>query len=127
MSPEELKEIADKVGKETADKIKSGIDAAEKAINEKHAEAIKGLMTQKDFDDFKAEQLAPVNEQLKKLEDVAKEQGNKINTIVEKAAPNSKTLEQFLTEKAPEFAELRKNGKMVEFTAQQLKDAGINT
>lgn len=87
-------------------------------------------MTTADFDAFKTEQLAKVNEQLatiEKLEGVIKEQGNKINQVLEKSAPNSKTFEQWIIEQAPLIKELRTSNKMVEFTASALKAAGVTS
>jgi hypothetical protein len=121
------KELLEKVGKEATDAAKKVIKEAEESINQKAADFQKGLLTEKAFNDFKEETLSPINETLKKLETATKEQGNKINTLVEKSAPNSKTLEQFIQEKSETIKELRTTGKYIEFTGAQLKAAGVNS
>lgn len=120
-------ELLSKVGKEATAAAKAAIKEAEENINQKAADFQKGLMTEKSFNDFKAETLAPINELLKTLETATKEQGKKINTLVDKAAPNSKTLEQFIEGLAPQMKELRNTGKYIEFTGAQLKAAGVNS
>lgn len=121
----ELKEIADKVGKETADKIQNEFKAVEKNVNEK-MEAVKvGLMTQKDFESFKTDQLAPLNDTLEKLEKAMKEQGNQIASFVEKAAPNSKSLDEFLKENVTQIKNATEKKAYLEFTGEQLKAAGV--
>ena len=121
------KELLDKVGKEATEKTKAAMKEAEVQINAKAEEFKKGLMTEKSFEDFKKEQLEPINTTLKTLEDAAKEQGNKMNALFEKSTPNSKTLEQFIMEKKDQLTELRSSGKFIEFTGAQLKAAGVNS
>jgi hypothetical protein len=121
------KELLEKVGKEATEKTKSAIEAAEKQMAEKSAEFKAGLMSEKAFEDFKAETMAPINETLKKLEEASKEQGTKMAAFLEKGTPNSKTMEQFIEEQAPKIKELRASGKYIEFTGKQLKEAGVNS
>lgn len=127
MTAEELKAIADKVGEETALKIKTSISEAEKAINEQHAEVMKGYMPISEFEAFKKDQLEPVNAALAKIDEVMTKQGNAIKGVLDKAAPNTKTIENFIEENVEQFKAARRDGKVIEFSAQQLKDAGINT
>lgn len=121
------KELLEKVGKEATEKTKTAIEAAEKQMAEKSAEFKAGLMSEKAFEDFKAETMAPINETLKKLEEASKEQGTKMAAFIEKGTPNSKTMEQFIEEQAPKIKELRASGKYIEFTGKQLKEAGVNS
>jgi hypothetical protein len=121
------KDLLEKVGIEATAKTKAAIDVAEKEISKKAEEFRTGLMTEKSFEDFKKEKMDPIQETLKILEDASKEQGNKMNAILEKAAPNSKTLEQFIVEQGPKLKELRTSGKMIEVTSAELKAAGVNS
>lgn len=121
------KELLEKVGKEATEKTKTAIEAAEKQMAEKSAEFKAGLMSEKAFEDFKAETMAPINETLKQLEEASKEQGAKMAAFLEKGTPNSKTIEQFIEEQAPKIKELRASGKYIEFTGKQLKEAGVNS
>lgn len=130
MDKKEFDELVEKVGQEAADKVKAGLKEAEDRINKANEEKTKGLLKSEDFESFKAEQLAKVNELLsaiEKVEGANKEQANKINQVLEKAAPNSKTFDQFIAEQAPVIKELRTSGKMIEFTASQLKAAGVTS
>ena len=121
------KELLEKVGKEATEKTKTAIEAAEKQMAEKSAEFKAGLMSEKAFEDFKAETMAPINETLKKLAEASKEQGTKMAAFLEKGTPNSKSIEQFIEEQAPKIKELRESGKYIEFTGKQLKAAGVNS
>jgi hypothetical protein len=130
MEKKEFDELVEKIGSEAATKIQKQIDDATKKINDAAVEANKGMMTVADFDAFKQEQLAKVNEQLatiEKLEGVIKDQGTKINQVLEKAAPNSKTFEQWMVEQAPLINELRTSGKFIEIPASALKAAGVTS
>ena len=95
------KDLLEKVGKEATEAAKLAIKTAEDAINSKTIELTKGLMSKGDFDNFKAEQMAPIQALLNTLDTASKEQGIKMAEFLEKATPNSKTLEQFIEEKAP--------------------------
>lgn len=124
------KELLDKVSKEATAAAKLVVDAATKAINEKAAETNKGHLTLEDFNKFKAEELAKVNEklaELDKMEGILKEQGTKLNEVLEKAEPNSKTFEQWMIEQAPLIKELKTSGKFVEIPASALKAAGVTS
>lgn len=124
---EDLQLLKNEFGTQTTEQINTAVKTAETEINKKFDAFKEGLIDQKAFDTFKAEVIEPVNIQLKKLEDAAKEQGNKIAAVLEKATPNSKTLEQFIVELAPQIKQLRKDGKSIEFTGAELKAAGITS
>lgn len=167
LTEDELKEIANKVGSETATKIKEEtgkmkneletaakdtvkqeitaaenrikeeMKAVEKSINDKAEEVNKGQLSAADFTKFKEDEVAKINEKLAaldKLEAAVKEQGTKMNEMLEKQAPKVQTLEEFLVgqfgEKGEKLAELRAkkdNNGYVEFTASELKAAGITS
>lgn len=116
-----------KVGEEATNAAKAAMKVAEDAINGKTVELTKGLMSKSDFDNFKAEQMAPIQTLLNTLDTASKEQGIKMAEFLEKATPNSKTLEQFIEEKAAVIKDLRSTGKFVEITGAQLKEAGVQS
>lgn len=135
MDEKQYKELVDKIGKEAADKIQAGLKDAEDRLKAAALEANKGLMTAAEFETFKGEQLAKANEllaQVEKLEGAMKEQGNKMNEILENSAPKAQSFEDFFIntiagEKGEKLAELKGKGGFVEFTASQLKAAGITS
>jgi hypothetical protein len=131
LTKEQLQELAATVGEETAKKTAKDFEASEKRLNDKMTEVTKGLMKMEDFEKFKADELGKINEQLKeiaKVEAAVKEQGTKMDEVLAKAQEKgTKTIEQFMIDLAPTIAELRKSGKSVEFTAQQLKAAGVTS
>lgn len=127
MTPEQLDSLKKEVGTQVAEKIKESSDKAEKALNDKMLEVKQGIVKMEDFEKFKTDTMAPLQEQLKALETVAKDQGNKINELLEKAPANSKTFEQFIEEKKDVLKDLFSSGKMVQFTGKELKAAGITS
>ena len=131
MTPEQEKELLEKVGKEATEATKKQIAETEAAINKKAEEAAKGLMTKADFDKFKAEELAKVNEQLAEIskhDEAIKEIGNKVEAALEKSnGKQQKSIEQFIIEQADKIKELRSNGKMMEITGAELKAAGVTS
>jgi hypothetical protein len=99
LTEQQFTELTEKVGKEAATKIKEQFAASEKSINDKIEDVRKGLMTSKDFDAFKAEELAKVTESLSKVEEALKEQGNIINALKEGNNPSQpKALEDLLSD-----------------------------
>lgn len=98
LTEQQFTELTAKVGDAAATKIKEQFAASEKSINDKIADVQKGLMTSKEFDTFKAEELSKVNEQLQKVEDALKEQGNVINAMKEATPAQPKTLESVLSD-----------------------------
>jgi hypothetical protein len=127
MTPEQIAELKKTVGEQAAAEIKKTSDAAEQRINQAMEDKTKGLMTDKAFSEFKENELKTVNDALQKLEDAMKEQGNKINAVLERQAPASKSFEEFITELAPQIKEAKNNGKMIEITSTQLKAAGVTS
>lgn len=130
MTPEQYKDLVEKVGTESADKIKSEMKDAETRLDQKFADKLKGNMTQAEFESFKTETLEPINEKLAKietLENALKEQGNKMKSVLERGTPNSKSIEQFIIEKAEMIKDLKSSGKMMEISASELKAAGVQS
>src|ERR1044071_2463659 len=113
LTEQQFTELTAKVGNEAATKIKEQFAASEKSINDKIEDVRKGLMTSKDFDTFKAEELAKVTEKLTSVEAILKEQGTAINALKEGGAPEQpKTLEDLLTkEKIAEIKGVLKAGQ----------------
>jgi hypothetical protein len=133
ISEVELKAIADKINPEIAEKVKAEFLSVEKNVSDKIEDLKKGSISQASFEEYKAEQMNKVNETLKtveKLEEATTKQGIKINTLLEKAAPNSKTLVEFLAEKQEEIKAL-KSGKAgsgyMEITGAEMKAAGVQS
>jgi hypothetical protein len=129
MTQEELKEIEQVFGKQAKEQIVSEITKAEDRINQKYADVVGGLMSTKAFEDFKKEAMDPVNASLSRIESVQKEQGIKLAAQIEKSAPNSRTLEDFvINDIVPEMKKIKSEGKgYIEITGKQLKDAGITS
>lgn len=129
------KDLLDKVGKQATEATKEAIKGAEKALNDQFEVLSKGGMTKAEFDAFKTETLEPINERLRVLDEANKtldaasiEQGKKMSELLGKAEPNSKSFEQFVVEKGPALAEMRKSGTgCIEISGEQLKAAGVST
>jgi hypothetical protein len=132
LTPEQVQEIAAKVGTEAAAKIKTDFEAAEQRINSKLEDSRKGLMTQEDFTKFKSEELNAINEKLAeiaKLEGSLREQGLKLEEIGAKTKSNErKSLDDYIkTEIAPKIKELKGQTKPLIVTLDELKAAGIQS
>jgi hypothetical protein len=135
LEKKDFDELVEKIGKEAADKIKAEFTESEKRLAAAAAEANKGLMSKEDFEKFKTDELAKINEKLAavdKMEAAVKEQGTKMNELLERGAPKSQTFEEFFQntisgEKGEKLQELRAKNGYVEFTASQLKAAGITS
>lgn len=128
LTKEELKEISDAIGTQTAEKIQGEMKTLEKTLEDKHGEVVKGLITKEAFDALKADMLSPINEKLAKLDEVGKAQGEKMTELIEKykSTPGAtKTIEGFIVDMGDEVKKMRDNGGFVTFSGQQLKDAGI--
>lgn len=132
MTEQQYKELVDKIGKDAADKVKAEAKTIEDNLNAKYQDVVKGLMTKEDFEAFKTDQISPLNESLNKLigfEEILKDQGNKINAILE--APNgkkAKSIDEFLALQLPKLAELKRAGTgCIEITGAELKAAGITS
>lgn len=128
LTKEELKDISEALGKETAEKIQGEMKTLEKALHDKQVEVTKGLLTEEAFKAFKEDSMEPINKELKKLDEIGKKQGDELNKLIElgKAAPGqTKSLEKFIEDLGPEIKKMRDNGGFATFTGQQLKDAGV--
>jgi len=114
LTEQQFTELTAKVGNEAATKIKEQFAASEKSINDKIDDVKKGLMTSKDFDTFKAEELAKVTEKLTSVESILKEQGTVINALKETGNPaKPKTLADVLADKEvlAEIKAVQKSGQ----------------
>jgi hypothetical protein len=108
LTEQQFNDLVAKVGNEAATKIKEQFATSEKSINDKIEDVRRGLMTSKDFDTFKAEELAKVTEKLTSVETILKEQGTVINALKEGGNPaQPKTLEDVLSNKET-IAEIKK-------------------
>lgn len=125
MTPEQLKELEVSFGKQAAEKMQAESDKIKTALKAEHEKVLEGFISKDDFEKKKAEQAEAFQKQLDKLEEASKEQGNKIAGIVTNAKPESKSLEQFIVEKGPEIKKALQEGKYIEYTATQLKAAGV--
>lgn len=131
MTPEQFEELKKDVGAKAAEDIKGRFDALEKSVNEKYSQMTAGLMTNKQFEDFKAAELNSLNDSIKTIGDLTKtvqEQGDKINELMKGGNQNeaTKTMEDWFEEQMPSFKALRqKKVGEVEFTAADLRKAGV--
>lgn len=127
LTEDQFKEYTAKLGVETAEKINTDMKSVEQKLALKQDEVVKGLFKKEDFEAFKTDELAPINEALKKLDEIGKAQGNKINEVLElqKAKPNTKSFESFIEELAPKIKELKSGNKYIEITGAELKAAGV--
>lgn len=98
LTEQQFNDLVSKVGNEAATKIKDQFAASEKAINDKIADVQKGMMTSKEFEDFKTENLAKVTEKLQQVEDILKEQGTVLNALKDNNPAAPKTLEDLLSD-----------------------------
>jgi hypothetical protein len=113
LTEQQFNDLTAKLGNESATAIKKQFTESEKSINDKIEDVKKGLMTSKDFEDFKAEELAKVTEKLSGFETILKEQGTAINALKEVGNPTQpKTLEDLMTaEKIAEIKAVLKAGQ----------------
>jgi hypothetical protein len=130
LTKEQYDELVGKINKDTADKIKSDFEAAEKKINGLVEEASKGMLKAADFEKYKSEEIGKINERLKeveKMETAVKDMGTKMTEIETHTSKSAKNFEEWVIEQAPTIKELKNSGKFVEITAKQLKAAGIQS
>lgn len=128
MTPEQLKEFGEKYGADAKIEMQTMVDTAKKEINDAAAEKLKGYLSEKDFQEKQQEALKGINEKLadlEKLDEAVKMQGKKLNGVLERGTPNSKTIEQFVQEQLKAHSELREGGKYIEFSGSELKAAGV--
>src|SRR5690606_27254351 len=98
LTEQQFNDLVEKVGKEAATKIKDQFAISEKNINDKIEDVRKGMMTAKEFETFKAEELSKVTEKLSSVENILKEQGTAINALKENQPGQPKTLESVLSD-----------------------------
>jgi len=134
MNEAEYKELVEKLGKDVADQIQKQAKIIEDTLNAKHADLVKGLLTKEQFDELKKEltenELKGINDQLAKLEAIAKTQGEVLNVMKEHSSGTTKkkSLGDYLEENIAKIAEFRKAGSgFIEVTGAQLKAAGITS
>jgi hypothetical protein len=82
MTPEQYKEFTEQFGKDATDKMKEVATQIEKDLNDKYELKLKGLLTEKDFNDFKNGEIKKLNDQIDTMEKAAKTQGEKINELL---------------------------------------------
>jgi hypothetical protein len=100
LTEQQFNDLTAKLGNESATAIKKQFAESEKSINDKIEDVKKGLMTSKEFETFKAEELAKVTEKLTGFESILKEQGTAINALKENGnTAKPKTLEDVLADK----------------------------
>ncbi len=98
LTEQQFTDLVSKVGNEAATKIKDQFAASEKGINDKIADVQKGMMTAKEFETFKAEEMVKVSEKLQQVEDILKEQGTVLNAMKDGANAKPKSLEDVLSD-----------------------------
>lgn len=135
MNKEQFDEFVNKFGIEAGTKMKELATEVEQKLNKAFEDKMKGLITAEQFDQMKKDiqenELKSLNDQLKRMEDVAKEQGGVIDELKEKLKGNGqarKTLKDFLSTVQDKIKEMKNEGRgFLEFTGQQLKDAGVTS
>lgn len=134
MNKEEFEAFVAKFGLEAGTTMKGLATDIEKRLNEAFDLKLKGLMTEEDFVKLRKEitenELKTLNDELGKLDKVAKEQGALIKQLEEdhKANPKGKTLKEFLETINDKIKEMRKAGTgSLSFTGEELKAAGVTS
>lgn len=128
-----IKEVAEAVSAEMKVKLDAMKQETQSAIDKAADDARKGVMTLDAFETFKKEQIEVLNAAVQKLEDVTKEQGNRIVTFEGKSAAGEKqTFEQFIKKTlTKEVLEGLKNGtgpnKVMEIPLSAIKAAGVTS
>lgn len=111
MEQKQFDELVAKLGKEAAEQVKKESQAIEEKLIGLVDEKRKGLITGDEFEKFKGECLGEVNQKLQKLEDIAKEQGNKIaESLTLQSGKQVKSIETLLQEKKDELAKIKAQG-----------------
>src|SRR5690606_36605676 len=123
MEQKQFDELVSKLGKEAAEQVKKESQAIEQKLTNLLTEKQKGLISEQQFDSFKGEALKEVNEKLKSLEDIAKEQGRKLTeSLTLQNGTSVKSIETILKEKKSELDKIKAQGfGSIEIS---LKDAG---
>jgi Phage capsid family len=133
MNETQYKELVEKLGKEAADQIKAQKESIEKGLNEKFEQLSKGIITQKEFDEFKENikntELKSINEKLSEIKEAAIEQGKVIAQMKEgEGKPIKKSLKEFIQDNISKLKEFKEKGHgFIEITGTQLKAAGVTS
>ncbi len=83
MNEQQYKELVEKFGKEVADKVAADMKKAEDALNAKFEDFKKGTMKVEDFEAFKKEVIQGLQDNMKALQEITKEQGTVLSTLKE--------------------------------------------
>jgi hypothetical protein len=126
LTEKQYNELVEKFGKDAVAVIEKKMAEAHTEAEKITRDALKGMITEGQFNDKMKDAVDEVKKELEKLENIAKEQGTEINAIKENTQkPVVKTLEDVLKEKAPEIKALYSQGMgNVEI---DLKTAGITS
>ncbi len=130
MTKEQLAEFTAEFGKEAALEMKKLGEGIAKELNDKYASTIEGLMSAKDFEEFKSGKIKELNEKLDVMEKAAKTQGEQINELLKgnSGGEQAKSLDEFLTGLMPKIQEMRKAGAgFFEVTSSEMKKAGVKS
>lgn len=132
LTEQQYTDLVAKMGKEVGNKIKGEFQTYETTLNTKQADVLKGLMPKEDFEKFKDDSTAKLNETLKsleKLEEASKAQGEKMNALLERpGGAKLKNIDEFMAAQIPKLIELKKAGSgYIEVTGEQLKAAGVTS
>ena len=117
LTQEQFDEFKLKVSKDAAEAVQKEMKTAETNLTEAAKK-----MTAEQFEAFKAEQLEEMGKLLAPLEKASKEQGTALQGILEKGAPDSIAFEDFIVN---EFKKVQGTGKVVEFSGEELRKAGV--
>ncbi len=128
-------EFVNKFGIEAGTKMKELAQEVETKLNAAFEDKMKGLITAEQFEKLKKDiqdnELKTLNDQLKKMEYVAKTQGEVIDELKAKLEKNPqarKTLKDFFGTLKEQIQSMRKEGRgVLEFTGDQLKAAGVTS
>lgn len=136
MDEKQFNDLVEKVGIEAAKKIKAeneGLKSEIKDLETRLNQAAKSAMKTEDFEKFKSEEIAKIQEKLDTLatmEESIKEMGTKLNAGLEnlKQKPGRKTIEDVISANIDKIKGLKKDGRgVIEFTLGELKAAGITS
>ena len=129
LTEKQFDDLVVKVGTEAATKIKTEFAAVEKTINDKIEDVKKGTLKAEDFEKFKTDEVAKLQESLTKLEGIATAQGKLINELKDNNPAEAKTLESVLSDPKTieEIKAVQKEGKgnvQISLSGITMKTAG---
>lgn len=136
MTKDQYNALVEQFGKQAASRIKKMGDELEKKLNDKAQEMLKGNMTKKDFDDWKADELKKLNDRLEeqeKLTETVQKQGTTIDELKgmieegkNKGGGKRISLDEFLKGLMPRIKELRSGGAgFFEVSSSEMIEAGV--